>query len=275
MSIYQYWSFRDWLGDWFVLKKAANPHFSHRVVARLCKQKSPSFFRDITSGRRNITQDQIQVFLRLMELSEIEERYFHDLVISDQADSEEQRQAALDRISSAQRLYNATSLEGAQYQYLTNWYCPAIREMALRTDFQPNATWIVDNIFPPISVEQANDALALLQDLGLLTLTSNGVTVQDISITTPMQVTGMAVHRYHQQMLELAKGSIGDFEEDQRHVLGVTVSIPKNLRMAVKEELNQMAARLLDLCDGAEGDKDDTIQLGLYMFPLNRDGDPE
>jgi hypothetical protein len=53
-------------------------------------------------------------------------------------------------------------------------------------------------------------------------------------------------------------------------MLGVTVSIPESLIPVLKDELNQMAARLLDLCDGAEESKEVTIQLGVHMFPLTK-----
>ena len=83
-----------------------------------------------------------------------------------------------------------------------------------------------------------------------------------------MQVQGLAVHNYHEQMLSLAKGSVKQFPEEQRHLLGVTVSINKELVPTLKKELNAMVARVLDVCESDENPKNHTIQVGIHFFPL-------
>lgn len=273
MSIYEHLSFRTWLDAWYQVKKEANGNFSHRVIARLCQQKSPSFFRDITTGRRTLTEDQEERLVALMKLSTDDEQYFRDLVLFEQASSLEARKEAFDRISSIRRIHFSQSLEGEQYQYLSKWYYPTIREMALCEDFQPTVEWIAARLDPLVSESDITEALQTLQRLGFLTIAEDGShTVSDVSITTPNQVTGLAVHNYHQQMLQLAKESIERHAENERHMLGVTVSIPESMLPVLKEELNQMAARLLDMCDGTEEAKNVTVQLGLHVFPLQKIG---
>ena len=271
MSIYAHLSYREWLEVWFVERKQQNANYSHRMIARLCKQKSPSFFRDITTGRRNLTPEQEEHLIPLLRLDAEEEQYFRDLVIVDQSENLEIRKEAFERLSANRRIHLSTCLEGEQYNYLSKWYYPAIREMALCPDFQLDAAWISERLHPTIEVALVQEALDALQRLGFLQAHEDGrVEVPEISITTPTQVTGLAVHQYHQQMLQLARESIERHREDERHMLGVTVSIPFSLLPKLKEELNQMASRLLDLCDGNEDAKEVTIQLGLHAFPLTK-----
>ena len=271
MSIYEYLSFREWLECWYTKKKEQNHNFSHRMLSRLCHQKSPSFFRDITTGRRNLTAEQEDILLKLLKMSLEEEAYFKDLVIFDQEPQLELRTRAFERISSARRIKASTRLEGEGYLYLSNWYYPAIRELACRPDFVADAGWISKELRPSVGTQEVQEALDVLQNMGMLEVEPTGkCTVKDVSITTPNQVTGLAVHQYHHQMLHLAQESIDRFTEEERHLLGVTVSIPASLLPQLKEELNQMAARLLDLCDGTTEEKDVTIQLGLHCFPLSK-----
>jgi len=271
LSIFEHLSYRSWLECWFSEKKKENPNFSHRMIARLCHQKSPSFFKDVTTGRRNLTSDQEARLLTLMKLTDEEERYFRDLVIFDQDSNLAMRTEAFERVSATRRMRFSRCLEGDQYQYLSRWYLPAIREMALCKEFQCDPDWIASQLNPPISVEEARDALDILLSLKFLVLEEDGShSVPEISITTPNQVTGLAVHNYHQQMLKLASESIQRHRESERHMLGVTVSIPASMLPEIKEELNQMASRLLDMCDGAEGERDVTMQLGVHVFPLTK-----
>ena len=103
----------------------------------------------------------------------------------------------------------------------------------------------------------------------MLSITSpSEFTTSDGSFSTPMQVQGLAVHNYHQQMLHLARESVTAFKERHRHLLGCTVSINKELIPELKKELNGMIARILDVCEGDEKPKDHTIQVGIHFFPL-------
>ena len=270
MTIFEYLSYREWLEVWFVEKKATNPNYSHRMIARLCHQKSPSFFRDVTTGRRNLTVEQQKLLLKLLNLTDEESDYFRDLVTFDQDSSVEKRAQAFERISSARRLHASKRVEGDEYLYLSNWYYPAIRELALCHDFQLDPKWISRKLCHHITPEQVSAALEIIFRLGFLEKDEHGqIVVKDISITTPNQVFGLAVHQYHQQMLDMAKNAVDQVQAEHRHLLGVTVSIPFSKIELVKEELNQMASRLLDMCDSMSEDKDVTVQLGLQMFPLS------
>ena len=271
-SIFEFISYREWLEYWFLEKKKQKSSYSYRMIARVCHQKSPSFFKDVIAGRRNLSLEQEEILLRLMKLTEREERYFRDLVLFEQDENEKIRQRAKERVSTQRRIYESKQVEGEGYRYLSNWYYPVIRELCLRKDFQPTAEWVVEQIIPKISIEQADSALQTLQELGMLSVHGDGsFEVNDISITTPNQVAGLAVHQYHSQMLKLAEQSLHRFDEDERHLLGVTVCIPQSLIPVLKEELNKMAARLLDICDSEEENGEIAIQLGLQFFPVSKE----
>jgi hypothetical protein len=49
------------------------------------------------------------------------------------------------------------------------------------------------------------------------------------------------------------------------------VAIPHELMPVLKEQLNAVQARLLDLCDTAAGLKRRVVQINLHLFPLTED----
>ena len=70
-------------------------------------------------------------------------------------------------------------------------------------------------------------------------------------------------------MLERAREGIALFRPEERHHVGATVCVPESLIPRLKEELDHIAARLFDLCEGAEG-AERVVQLEVALVPLSR-----
>jgi len=269
--IVEFINYRNYLCEWFEEKKSNNSKYSYRMLSRLLKSKSPSFLKDVIKGTKNINDEQRDRLIQLMELNQMEREYFIHLVLLEQSSDSEVKNSSMEQISAIRRLEGAKRIEGESYRYLSRWYCPVIREMSLLPNFQCNPEWIAQRLTPPISVEEAQQALQILSDLSMLDIRSEtDFSTKDGSLTTELQVQGLAVNNYHQQMLGLAQESVLRFLEDERHLLGVTVSISNSQIPELKKELNIMVARILDLCESNSNPKDQTIQVGLHMFPLSK-----
>ena len=91
----------------------------------------------------------------------------------------------------------------------------------------------------------------------------------DGSVVTPREVLGLAVHNYHQGMIDRAREGITGFKSAERHYMGVTVCIPEALVPQIKDEINSFAERLLELCDGADSPAERVYQFHMMAFPLS------
>jgi uncharacterized protein (TIGR02147 family) len=274
VDVFTYLDHRRFLADWFRAKKAGNPRFSHRMFARLAGQKSPSLLLQVIRAERNLTPATAEAFCKAMKLPAEEAAFFFDLVRLDAAKSQAEQNEAWARISASRRFREARTLEGQGVEYISHWYYPAIRELASRDDFDADPTWIARTLRPRITVAQARKAVALLLSLGLLVEREDGsVRSGEASVVTPHEVAGLAARNYHRGMLELARDSVECAAPAERHLLGVTVCIPRSLVPELKRELNAFQERLLDLCDRAEGAPESVVQLQLALFPLSEPPD--
>ncbi|MEQ1504074.1 MAG: TIGR02147 family protein, partial [Myxococcota bacterium] len=79
-SPFAYLDYRRYLADWFAAKKELNPRFSHRMFARLAGQKNPSLLHHVIEGRRNLTHETTDGFVRGLGLSAAEGQFFRLLV---------------------------------------------------------------------------------------------------------------------------------------------------------------------------------------------------
>ena len=268
-NIHDFLDYRAYLKAWFDAKKVENPRYSHRAFVRRTGQKSPSLLSDMIAGRRNLTDELIPAFAKALGLHAAERRFLQLLVQLDRADTADERNEVFQQIAATRRWRDARELEGEAFRYASTWYFPAVRELARRPDFRADPTWIAGTLVPSITVAQARDALGTLLELGLLVQDELGTRQADSSVVSPREVAGLAVHNYHRGMLELAGEGIGRFKARERHFIGVTVCVPEALVPELKERLGEVAADLLERCDGADGDPERVYQLGLHLFPLS------
>ncbi len=275
-DVFAYLDHRTFLGDWFAWRKTENPRFSHRLFARLAGVKSPSLLSEVVKGRRNLTAATTDSFAKAMSLEAEEREFFTMLVDLDRAANDDERNAVWEQISAARRFQRARRIEGEAFRYLSRWYLPAVRELATSPSFRPDPAWVAGHLRPPITPEQAQDAIDTLRALGMLVQgPDGGVSVADVTVATPHEVTGLAVHNYHRGMLSRATDAIELFRPSQRHLGGITVAIPSGLLPRLKAELTRFQEHMLDVCDSAEGDRELVVQIGLQLFPLSAPLDEE
>jgi len=271
LDVFQYLSFRAYLGDWYAAQKRADTRFSHRLFARRAGVQSPSLFNEIVAGKRNLTATNRDGFVRALTLNREEGAFFADLVELDQSRTEEDKNAAWERVAASRRFRSARPIEGGMFAYLSNWYYPATRELALRDDFVADPEWIAARLQPQISKSQARDALRTLLALGMLQEIDGQIRPVDVSLATANEVAGLALHNYHRQMLQRAQDSIVGTLAPERHLLGVTVAVPTSLVGRLKAELDGVQERLLHLCDEHSSKAERVYQLQLCLFPLSSD----
>lgn len=269
-DLFTYLDHRLFLADWFAWRKSENHRFSHRMFARLSGQRSPSLLLQVMQGKRNLTPQTTQSFCNAMHLDGEECEFFGLLVELDRARTVEERNEVWSRISATRRFQQARRIEGEAVRYLSHWYFPAIRELATCPGFQDDPAWVARVLRPRITLPQAREALATLTALGLLAPGPAGKLVAgDATVVTPHEVAGLAAHNYHRGMLQRATDGIEAFPPAQRHLGSVTVSIPPSLIPRIKREIAGFQERLLDLCDSAEGDHTQVVQIGLQLVPLS------
>jgi len=269
-DIYAYLDYRKYLDDWFAHKKATNPRFSHRLFARKAGHKNPSLLLLVTQGKRNLSPTNVAGFARAIGLTGDERRFFGHLVDLGQAGTVDEQNAAWSHISASRRFREARALEGAGFDVISTWYHSALHELARRDDFEADPDWVAKNLRPRISRARAKAALDLLFSLGMLEADEHGrVEPRDVSLATPHEVAGLAARNYHDGMLGLARESITASAREERHLCAVTACIPVSLIPRLKQEFDAFQERILDLCDGADGDREQVIQAHLALFPLS------
>lgn len=269
LDVFQYVDYRRYLQEWFEAQKKVDDRFSHRHFARKAGVRSPSLLKEVVAGRRNLSSTTLEGFMQACRLKGEAASFFRSLVQFDQADNEEEKREAWLLISASRRFRSARPIDSAMMEYLSHWFIPAIRELALCGDLLDDPAAVARRLHPVISVSEARLALTTLKDLGMLQLEGEFLRARDVSVATAHELTGYGVESYHRQMLTRAIDSIGGVPQEQRHVLGLTVAIPESLMPTLKAELDALQERLLHLCDEQAQGAERVYQVNLNVIPLS------
>src|SRR5262245_65236720 len=107
-------------------------------------------------------------FAKACDLGPMQSDFFCELVEYNQAKTNAERNRIYERLARFRPFREARRLDGAQAEYHSSWYVPAIRELVRRSDFSEDPRWIARQLTPAISSAQAKKALELLEALGLV-----------------------------------------------------------------------------------------------------------
>jgi len=175
-EIYQYSDFREYLKDYYKAKKERTGSFSYRSLARQGRWSSPSYFKMVVDGKRNLSHQGVKKFAKALGLSGSEGHYFENLVFLNQTDDPHEESERLKRLIKIKSKKHASALpfQLKEYELLTRWHLLVIRELLILKDFKEDPIWIVERLDHKISKAEAREGIALLIDLGLVARNDHG-----------------------------------------------------------------------------------------------------
>ena len=269
-DIFQYLDYRKYLGDWFEWKKHDNPRYSHRLFARKARQRSPSTLIQIIDGSRNLSELARAGFIEAMELDDEQARFFTRLIAVDQGATPRIRNEALEAVLATQRFRDARPLEGDLVEVLAKWHYAAVYELVACTDFREDPEWISQTLHPNITTNEAQEALELLERVGMLKRDTQGtLNPQAPRLEALSGIQGLVMSRYQAAMLKLAHDSVYDVKEDDRLIMGFTTAVDAAKMPELKQRIEQFVGELFGHCSTEDADK--VVQFSLGLFPLSHE----
>ena len=269
IDVFEYLDFRAFLADVYAHRKAQGRGFSYRVFARLAGLRSPNHLKRVIDGERNLSPGSAIRYAEALGLEGDAAAYFSDLVTFNQAKTSTVRNAAYERLTGFRSYRKVQALDLAHAAYHAEWYIPAIRELAARSDFCADPAWIARRMVPAITLGQAGRALDTLLSLGLLVEDADGHVGQGEAIlSTGSQTRGMHIATYHRAMLKKAMESIDVVAAPNRDVSSLTFAIGEDGLRRLKDRIQRFQQEIIALAS-REDDPEQVVQLNFQLFPLS------
>jgi uncharacterized protein (TIGR02147 family) len=126
------------------------------------------------------------------------------------------------------------------------------------------------NLQPPVAPSQIQQSLNLLEKLGLVAPTADGVLrPTGVSIDHKKNGQSRAVQSYHKSILKLALSALDTTPKEHREIATLTVSASRTCFNAIRERIAAFNNEIIDLVKKDSG-PEEVYQLNLNLFPLTR-----
>jgi uncharacterized protein (TIGR02147 family) len=218
---------------------------------------------------RNLAEGGARRVVEALGLKLDERRYFLALVQHNNALKDDEREAAFQKMIAIKTKSLPVGSASSKLKYFSEWYHPIIREMTALSDFRSDPKWIANRLYRRILPHQAEASLALLEELELIRFerTRGRHVPTGDHVVIDRNIGVMAVTRYQQEMLDLARESLTAVPDADRDFNTLTVSISPEAEARVREILEHACAQIMAL-DGEATSKSFVYQINTQMFSV-------
>jgi uncharacterized protein (TIGR02147 family) len=263
-DISQYVEYRKYLRDAYTAHKARDRRFSHRFISQKMNISSSGWFADIMARRQNLKARDLTPLSTLFKLDAREREFLRVLVQMEHAETSEERTSAHEKWLELKGIQKE-KIAKDRFKYFEHWYYPILREILALEPFRGDYIALAAKIHPPISPNQAREAVQSLTRLGLLAAvskTSVPILVKDTS-TQPQHS-----HKLQLAYMEFAAPALQHFTKEQRDFSAITLSLsPESLKRA-GEEISLLRSKLLALSE-RDPHKNRVYQCLFQVFPIS------
>ncbi len=274
INVFEFTDYRVFLKAFYEAKKSGNPSYSMSTFVRKAGlgQNSRGYLKLIIEGKRNLTPHTLRRFVEALALPVKESVYFENLVYFNQAKTAEDREYYFQRLKTSVQGKETKQFEvlSSQYQYYTNWYFVAVRELIALDGFVDDPIWIAKQLKNKITKKEASETLIHLERLGMIRKDKiqNKWVQSESLVKYPGGVFNYIIQKFHIQMLDRAKEALIEDAYTERNASSVTLSCDYSRLNDIIKRINQFRDDLT-LEFGINSKKTDTVvQLNIQMFQL-------
>lgn len=269
--IYDYVDYRAFLSDSLAHIQNKNSKYSATAYVRQAGfgENSRGYFNLIMNGKRNLSSSTILGFARTLKLNEKETFHFENLVHYNQATTESEKVLYFERINKNMKGKSSHAFEllKSQYNYFSNWYMLAIRELVSNQDFKEDYDYISKRLRNKVSKKEIIESINDLLKLGLLKRNNTGVIEQSeefINFTdTSMNYT--VANALHTQFLEKAKESLKEDAYENRSASCVVIATDSANFEKIREEIKAFREQILNKYGTSNAKVDCVLNLGIQL----------
>ena len=268
IDVFAFLSVQDFLSFVYNKLKTQQPRYSYRSFSRDLGFGETNYLHLICTHKRQLSPRSAQQVVAHLGLHAERRSWFLSLVEHTASRHNAQRAAGIQKAFEIRQKSIKDELTRDEMEFFAKWYHPVVRELVGRSDFSSDPRWIANSLRPKITIEQAKQSLELLTRLGYIEKTQEDSFQQTHShIRVPEGATSLAIHKYHQEMLQLGERSLSDVDSELRDLSALTVMLSMEQVPEIKNLLREMRRKIVKLSEEKRADSE-IFQLNMQLFPV-------
>ena len=264
--IVDYTDFRLYMRDFYEERKRCSA-FSWREFSKLAGFSSPSYMKVVCDGKSKLSRIGVERTGAAMGLSGFEMDYFRAMVVFGQAETEEKKVEAYEKMLAMAKSYKVRVLEGDLFEYYESWRNPVLRELA---PIMPGATpgEMAKMCYPEVSALEVRESLDFLTKSGLLKKVDGNFVQSETSLRGTTDATRLAMRGMHRIMSKLATPAL-ELPKEIRNFSGVTMGLSRESFGKVEKVLDECRRQIIDIA-AEEKNIEQVYRVNLQLFPLTK-----
>ena len=264
--IIEYSDFRQYMLDYYEERKRRSV-FSWREFSKIAGFTSSSYMKVVCDGKSKLSRVGVERTGAAMGLVGFEMEYFRAMVEFGQAEIEEKKKAAYERMLAIAKIHKVRVLEGDLFEFYDYWQNPVVRELA---PLMPGATpgEMAKMCYPEVSAAEIQQSLNFLTKAGLLKKAGEGFLQAETSIKGTPDATRLALRGMHRTMSKLATPAI-DLPVDERNFSGVTMGLSRDSYERIVNVLDECRSKIIAIA-AEEKNVDQVYRMNFQLFPLTK-----
>lgn len=266
-DVLDYLEYREFLKDWFVESKKDNRFTSYRYLG----QKTgvdPAWLVRVFQKEGHLNEEALPAFIRLCGFDDRRAEYFRILYRFCKTKAKSSLSELYCRLMELREM-EARVLTSPEFMYFGNWACTALRALIGISENTSDLHAVANHLNPPISQNDARNALEVLKQLKLIEKDGHGgwnITQQ--IVTTGGEVKSIAVRNFHRRTLELAQESLDRHSIAERDVSSIVFTVDQADIPEFKQRIEDFRRGLLQFAKRSEH-ANRVYALNVSMFPLS------
>ncbi len=270
-DVFQYLDYRAYLRDYFKEEKNRFSKFSHQFFARKAGINSSGFVLHVMNGERNLTKTVLLKIARAMGFSAKQIEYFDDLVSFEQAKDQSEKEFYFGRIAEKRKSLSIKSLDDQQYEFYSNWYNAAIRELITLIKGNQGPETLAKLLIPAVTPSQVRKSLRLMEELGIIKQAKDGTYSQTNDfISGGGPARNVAIVNFQKEMLRHNLEAWDRFKSNEITMNTCTLCISEELAGTIKDEIKEFKKRLFSLAANEKEKAERVYNINLNMFPVSK-----
>ncbi|MBL7543181.1 MAG: TIGR02147 family protein [Bdellovibrionaceae bacterium] len=269
INLYSYKDYRDFLADKINERKQLKLNASYRWLSSRAGFTSPNFLHLVITKKRHLSGDSIDRVAELFDLTKEQIKYFRSLVHFNKAKTPSEKEHYAAEILSSGSFNKAYPLSRDQFEYYAQWYHIPIREMLTLKNSERTAQDIANAMVPGVSKMEVEQALSVLQRMGLLQKSGDTYKASEQSVETGENFSNYGVVAYHKKMIQLGAEALDRFPSNEREISSVTIGLSEKNFQKAKEMIVEFRSKLMAISD-EDQNRDQIYQYNFQVFPLSR-----
>lgn len=264
--------YRDLLKSFYERRKAEMPFYSYRMMGEKLGLDSSYLYR-VLQKKQHLPAHAMPAAKEILGLSGREAEYFELLFSAAVTKDKSKREELMAKALSLQDV-KRHSLQAAELKLLENWWIPSVRAYLELSGGVVNIKQMARDMCPPITEEQAREAVETLKEIGLVKkLASGKLALSEAHLTVGGPEKRAAVRKFQKQVLSLASDALENVPVEERDISTLTLSVDQACFEDLGEMLKEFRRLVQKRVDSAKN-TDRIMQLSMAFFPVARKKNP-